>query len=263
MLGAIAGDIIGSRFEFDRDFKSKDFDLFHDDCKFTDDTAMTCAVADWLVNEGDLAKYFLKWYVRCGRHRSYGGGFERWLNSYEQEPYNSFGNGAAMRVSPVSWFAQSEAELLDLAKQSAEITHNHPEGIKGAKATAHAIWLGRQGQGPDAIRGTIEAEYGYDLSESVESIREWYRFDATCQGTVPQALICALEATDFEDAIRNAISIGGDSDTVGAITGSVAEALFGGVPDGIAVRARSYLKQEMIELLDALILSDEVPLTGI
>lgn len=253
MLGAIAGDIIGSRFEFDHKFKSKDFDLFHDDCRYTDDTAMTIAVSDWLLNEGDLAKYFLKWYVRCGKSLSYGGMFENWLNRWEQEPYNSYGNGSAMRVSSVAWFAQTEEEALNLAEKSAEITHNHPEGIKGAKATAHAIWLGRQGEGADAIRSKIEAEYGYDLSESVDDIREYYRFDETCQGTVPQALICALEATDFEDAIRNAISIGGDSDTVAAITGSVAEAIFGGVPEHVAVPARTYLKAEMIDLLEALL----------
>jgi ADP-ribosyl-[dinitrogen reductase] hydrolase len=248
MIGAIAGDIIGSRFEFNN-LKSKDFELFHSDCRFTDDTVLTVAVAEWLMDGADLPELFLKWYIRCGRHRSYGGMFERWLLQWKKEPYNSFGNGAAMRVSACAWAKDDLASVLDLAKQSAEVTHNHPEGIKGAQATAHAILMARQGNNAQSIRDAISGTYGYDLSESVDDIREWYYFNETCQGTVPQAVICALEAVSFEDAIRNAISIGGDSDTVAAITGSIAEGLFG-VPDEVVEKARSYLSGEIIEVLD-------------
>jgi len=248
MIGAIAGDIIGSRFEFNN-LKSKDFELFHSDCKFTDDTVLTVAVAEWLMDGGDLPDIFLKWYTRCGRHRSYGGMFERWLLQWEKEPYNSFGNGSAMRVSACAWVKDDLPSVLDLAKQSAEITHNHPEGIKGAQATAHAILMARQGDNAQSIRDAISGTYGYDLSESVDEIREWYYFNETCQGTVPQAVICGLEAVSYEDAIRNAISIGGDSDTVAAITGSIAEGLFG-IPDDIRVKALSYLRDDMIAVLD-------------
>jgi len=173
----------------------------------------------------------------------------QWANSWDREPYNSFGNGSAMRVSSVPWLVPDYAAMLAKSKASAEVTHNHPEGIKGAQATALAIWLAREGGDVGNIRRAVSEFAQYDLTETVDEIREWYYFNETCQKTVPQAIVCALEATDFEDAIRNAISIGGDSDTVGAITGSIAEAIFG-VPDEIVIKARSYLSDEINSVVD-------------
>jgi ADP-ribosylglycohydrolase len=248
MLGAITGDIVGSIYEFDN-IKTKDFPLFGVDCKFTDDTVLTVAVAEWLLDDGDLVDYFARWYRRCGPDRSYGGMFEQWINQEDRQPYNSWGNGSAMRVSACAWQAKNEAHALKLAKASAEVSHSHQEGIKGAQATALAIFLARQGESSENIRKSITDFSGYDLSESVDEIRQWYYFNESCAETVPQAIICALEATDFEDAIRNAISIGGDSDTIAAITGSIAEAMFG-IPDVIAVKARTYLTDEINEVLN-------------
>jgi ADP-ribosyl-[dinitrogen reductase] hydrolase len=266
MIGAIIGDIAGSIYEFDN-IKTKDFELFgphptakatnttngfsDTQCRFTDDTVLTVAVAEWLIDgdDGDLVKYFSKWYARCGGNRSYGGMFERWINQWERPPYNSYGNGSAMRVSATAWLAKDQEQALALAKASAEVSHSHPEGIKGAQATALAIWLARQAEDAASIKQAVEEFAEYDLSESVDEIREWYYFNETCQKTVPQAIICALEATDFEDAIKNGISIGGDSDTVGAITGSIAQAMFG-VPDEIVEKARSYLSDDIIQVVD-------------
>ena len=247
MIGAIAGDIIGSRFEFNN-LKSKEFELFADSCDFTDDTVLTIAVAKWLMDGGDLADHLCHFGLKYN-NRAYGGMFYRWMNQWERQPYNSWGNGSAMRVSACAWVKDDLASVLDLAKQSAEVTHNHPEGIKGAQATAHAILMARQGSTAQSIRYAISAAYDYDLSENVDEIREWYYFNESCGKTVPQAIICALEATSFEDAIRNAVSIGGDSDTVAAITGSIAEGMFG-VPDDIRDKALSYLREDMIAVLD-------------
>ena len=266
MIGAIIGDIAGSIYEFNN-IRTKDFELFgphptsksanttngfsDSQCRFTDDTVLTVAVAEWLLDgpEGDLVQYFSKWYARCGGNRSYGGMFERWINQWDRPPYNSYGNGSAMRVSGPAWVSENKAHTLALAKASAEVSHSHPEGIKGAQATALAIWLARQGEDAASIKRAVAEFTGYDLSESVDEIREWYYFNETCQKTVPQAVICALEASDFEDAIKNGISIGGDSDTIGAITGSIAEAMFG-VPDAIADKARSYLSDDINHVLD-------------
>ena len=249
MIGAIIGDIVGSIYEFDN-IKTKDFPLFGEGCTFTDDTVLTVAVADWLLDDiSDLANKLVSW---TRRHPcfSYGGMYWRWASGTgPRKPYNSYGNGSAMRVSPVAWVASDEDEVMALAKASAEVTHNHPEGIKGAQATALAIWMARENAPPEDILSAITGRFDYDLTESVDSIHEWYVFDETCQGTVPQAIICALDATDFEDAIRNAISIGGDSDTVAAITGSIAEGLFG-VPDEIEAKARSFLPVEFIDIID-------------
>jgi ADP-ribosylglycohydrolase len=248
MLGAITGDIIGSIYEFDN-IKTKDFPLFGEDCKFTDDTVLTIAVAEWLLDGGDLVDYFARWYHRCGSGRSYGGMFEQWINQEDRQPYNSWGNGSAMRVSACAWRAKDEDHALKLAKASAEVSHSHQEGIKGAQATALTIFLARRREGSENIRKAIADFADYDLSETVDEIREWYYFNESCAKTVPQAIICALEATDFEDAIRNAISIGGDSDTLGAITGSIAEAMFG-IPDEIAAKARSHLTDEINGVLE-------------
>jgi ADP-ribosylglycohydrolase len=269
MIGAIIGDIVGSIYEFDN-IKTKDFELFgphptakatnttngfsDTQCRFTDDTVLTVAVAEWLLDdpEGDLVEYFSKWYARCGGNRSYGGMFERWINQWDRQPYNSYGNGSAMRVSTTAWVSDDKAQTLALAKASAEVTHSHPEGIKGAQATALAIWLARQGDNADSIRKAVAEFAGYDLSENVDEIREWYYFNETCQKTVPQAITCALEAADFEDAIKNAISIGGDSDTVGAITGSIAEAMFD-IPVDIVAKGRAYLSDEINQVADRFI----------
>jgi ADP-ribosylglycohydrolase len=242
MLGAIAGDIIGSIYEFDP-IKGKDFPLFGHGVTFTDDTVCTVAVADCILQEGDFAT-FLKDYGRCYPDRVYGGWFAHWLASDDLAPYGSFGNGAAMRVSPVAWLARDEAEALELARRSAAATHDHPRGIAGAQATALAMWRAREGAPPEAIRAEIAARFDYDLDRSVDAVRPHYRFDETCDGTVPEAVICALEAEDYEDAVRNAISLGGDADTIACITGGLAELLYG-LPEDVAEQARGHLDPEL------------------
>ena len=249
MIGAIIGDIVGSIYEFDN-IKTKDFPFFGERCEFTDDTVLTVAVADWLLDStSNLTEKLVKWtsrYPSC----SYGGMYLSWINKGSRRtPYGSYGNGSAMRVSPVAWVASDEGEVMALAKASAEVTHNHPEGIKGAQAAALAIWMGSRDAAAGDIRRIITGKFGYDLSRTVDEIRPGYTFDETCQKTVPQAIICALEATSFEDAIRNAISIGGDSDTVAAITGGIAEGLFG-VPEEIVEQVKAYLPVEFTEIID-------------
>ncbi len=254
MLGALVGDIVGSLYEFDNHL-SKDFPLFGEGADFTDDSVLTMAVADALVNGVPPRDAIYLWAVRYPK-RGYGGGFSAWLRTWELAPYDSWGNGAAMRVSPAALLANTLDEALDAARRVTEVTHNHPEGIKGALATTHAIFLARFGAGPGEIRRTIELRYGYDLDRSVDSIRPTYRFNESCQETVPEAIVCALEGRDFEDAIRNAISIGGDSDTLAAIAGPIAEARFG-IPDEIAHEALARVSQEMRELLHRLYASTE------
>lgn len=242
MLGAIIGDIVGSIYEFNN-HRSKQFEFFGSSADFTDDTVCTVAVADALLHGIPPATALYDW---CTRYpgRGYGGMFARWLQSRERRPYNSFGNGAAMRVSPAALIATSLEEALKFAEDVTEVTHDHPEGLKGAAATVHAIWLARQGASPTDIRAEIANTYKYDLDRDVDSIRPTYRFNETCQETVPESIICALEAQSFEDAIRNAISIGGDSDTVGAIAGGLAEALFG-IPDDLAKEGLSRIPDDM------------------
>ena len=238
MLGAIAGDIIGSIYEHSN-IKTKDFSLFGDGCRFTDDTVCSVAIADCLLNDGDFGDYLSRYALRHPG-RGYGSMFRHWAKQWERKPYGSFGNGSAMRVAPIGWFCSDEQETLLLAERSASVTHNHPAGIVGAKAVAWAVWAARHEMSAATIRREVASRSGYEMSESVEQIREWYTFDITCAGTVPQAITCALEAKDYEDAIRNAVSIGGDTDTVACITGGVAEALFG-LPETIADAAQSYL----------------------
>ena len=233
MIGAIIGDIAGSIYEWNN-IKTKDFPFFSKDCFFTDDTVMTIAVADALKN-GSTSDNFIDSMKKFGRlypDSGYGRNFYSWLFSDNRNPYYSWGNGSAMRVSPCAWYADSLDEAESLAEKSASVTHNHPEGIKGAQATAAAIYLARIGKKKDEIKNYIEERYGYDLNRKLEEIRPTYRFYESCQGTVPEALIAFLESTDFEDAIRNAISLGGDSDTLAAITGSIAEAAYG-IPNAI------------------------------
>jgi ADP-ribosylglycohydrolase len=240
MLGAIAGDIIGSRFEH-ASIKSKDFELFNRQSVFTDDTVLTIAVADSLLHKIPYHKNFRK-YFHNYPSAGYGGRFRRWARSPQPAPYGSFGNGSAMRVSPIAWYYDSLDDVLEEALHSAESTHNHPEGIKGAQAVAAAIYMARHGSSKGAIKSYIENQFGYDLSSSVCVIRENYGFEVSCQKSVPQAIISFLESTDFEDAIRNAVSLGGDSDTQACIAGGIAEAFYGGVPQGI--------EEETIKSLD-------------
>lgn len=248
MKGAICGDIVGSVYEFDN-FRFKEFLLFAEDAEFTDDSVLTVATMDALLHGIGYAEAYKKWFLRYPG-AGYGGRFLLWGLGDTLIPYNSFGNGSAMRVSPVGlWYATLE-ETLTAARASAEATHNHPEGIKGAEATAAAIYLARTGTGKTGIKDQITEQFGYDLSETMESIRGWYEFDVTCQGTVPQAIICFLESNDFEDAIRNSISIGGDSDTVACIAGGIAEAFYG-IPQEIEEETMKRLPQEMREIVSA------------
>lgn len=248
MLGAIIGDIVGSVYEFNN-FRSKDFKpLFHRDAFFTDDTVCTVAVADALINGRHPAEALKDWGTKYWENGGWGRSFALWLGSDSLAPYNSFGNGAAMRVAPAGLLANSLEEAIALAHKVTEVTHNHPEGMKGGAATAVAGYLARTGRSQAYIRGYIADAFGYDLTQTIDEIRPNYRFNETCQQTVPQALTCVLEAESFEDAIRNAISIGGDSDTIGAIVGGVAEAMFG-IPEDIAESGWSYLPQDMREIL--------------
>jgi len=251
MLGAIIGDIVGSVYEWNN-IKTKDFPLFSEKCFFTDDTVMTVAVADALLNGGTTDNFIdsMKKFGRLYPNSGYGGRFGSWVLSDEREPYNSWGNGSAMRVAPCGWFAKSLDEAETLAEKSAAVTHNHPEGIKGAQATAAAIYLARDGMKKDNIKDYIESKYKYDLSRTLDEIRPVYRFNETCQETVPEAIIAFLESSSFEDAIRNAISLGGDSDTLAAITGSIAEAYYG-IESIITTRAFHFLDDTLSSVINA------------
>ncbi len=239
LLGAIAGDIIGSIYEF-YPVKSIAFDLFTFQSKFTDDSVMTVANADWLLT-GDSLLGVMQEYGNKHLSAGYGGMFWDWLRAYDPEPYNSFGNGSAMRVSPVGWAFNTLEETLEAAKISAEITHNHPEGIKGAQATAACIYLARTGKSKQEIKEYVEDTFGYNLNRTCDEIRPTYGFDETSQGTVPESIIAFLESTDYESAVRLAVSLGGDADTMGAITGGIAEAYYKEIPQ--------YIKEEVIKRL--------------
>ena len=259
MFGAIIGDIVGSRFEFD-DYKSKDFQMFGGDgirtvpCEYTDDTVMTVAVADALLRrrETDSDEAFRKSLVERmhyhGRKRmnaGFGNFFYKWLKEGRTEPYNSFGNGSAMRAAPAGWVAETLEETERIAALTAEVTHNHPEGIKGAQAVAAVIRMARSKKAKDEIRSYIQKTYYPDaFQKTLDEIRPDYEFDASCQGTVPVAITAFLEADSFEDALRNAVSVGGDSDTLANITGGMAEAFFG-IPRQIEEEAMTYLDDEM------------------
>ena len=244
MLGGIAGDIIGSAYE-KRNYRAKDFEpLFHPRARFTDDTVCIVAVADALINSLPPAQALQDWGRRYWENGGWGQRFALWLADDDPKPYGSWGNGGAMRVGPAALLARSLDEALELAHYVTAVTHNHPEGIKGAQATAMAIYLSRLGKPVESIRKELSRRFAYDLSATVDEIRPEYRHSEAAQKSVPQALICAFEAIDFEDAIRNAVSIGGDSDTIAAIAGAVAEARFG-MPEEIAQLAWSYLNSEM------------------
>lgn len=249
MFGAAIGDIIGSRFEF-HNYKGTDFELFVPNCRFTDDTVCTTAVAEWAINgfENDLSLIVKKWGNRY-RRAGYGGMFSQWLNpNVPLLPYGSWGNGSAMRVSAIGWVCDDIDAVLDYAKKSAEITHDHPEGIKGAQAVAIAIYFARKGESKAFIKHYIEQNFGYNLDRTCDEIRPTYTFDVSCQGSVPPAIIAFLESDDFESAVRLAVSLGGDSDTIAAITGSIAEAFYG-IPEQIKAQAMEYLTEDILDIL--------------
>lgn len=256
MLGAILGDIAGSRFEW-HNHRSKDFELLTREggCKPTDDSYMSLAVAQALLlddAQGSLSERTVRLMQALGRKYpdgDYGGRFGRWLYEAKPQPYHSFGNGAAMRVSACGFAAESLEEAKALSHAVTCVTHNHPEGLKGAEAVAVAIYLARTGKSLAEIRAFIVQSY-YDISFTLDDIRETYAFDETCQGSVPQAFEAFFESTSFEDAIRNAISIGGDSDTLAAITGGIAEAYYG-IPADLRARARDFLDETLLSILDA------------
>jgi ADP-ribosylglycohydrolase len=248
IIGAIAGDIIGSPYER-YNVKSVKFPLFGEKSRFTDDTVLSVAVADCLLNGKDFAQTLWA-YGRQHRGRGYGKRFRDWLDSEHPQPYNSFGNGSAMRVSAVGFACQTLAEVLDVAKQSAVVSHDHPEGIKGAQATAAAIFLARTGKTKQEIKAYISQTFGYDLQFTLDAIRPSYHFNSSCQGSVPQAIVAFLESTDYENAIRLAISIGGDSDTIACITGGIAAAFYKEIPAEIIDAVRSKLPDEFTKILD-------------
>ena len=243
MLGAIAGDIIGSIYEA-TPIKTKDFPLFGKGCTFTDDSVLTIAVAHAIMNNEpyDLA---LRDFYRAYPHAGYGGMFRRWAADERMGPYNSWGNGSAMRVSPVGYAFDPLEDVIAEAEQTAAVTHDHPEGIRGAQATAACVFTARQGYDKQQIKDMVVNRFGYNLSMTLYDIRPSYGFDVSCQGSVPPAILAFLESTDYEDAVRNAVSLGGDSDTLACITGGMAEAFYGGLPGDIEQRALELLTDDL------------------
>jgi ADP-ribosylglycohydrolase len=248
LLGAIAGDIIGSPYEHAA-YKSVEFPLFSSRSEFTDDSVLTIAVADAILNDRTYQEAILDW-ARRYPHAGYGGYFRSWMMSLNPQPYNSFGNGSAMRASAVGWAFDTEEEVLRQAEASAAPTHNHPEGIKGAQATALGVYLARTGWSKEDLRAELARCFGYDLNRSIYEIRPVYYYNETCQQTVPEALIAFFDAQDFEDAIRLAVSLGGDADTLAAITGAVAEAYYGGVPQDIAREVQRRLTPDLWQIVE-------------
>lgn len=258
MYGAILGDIIGSPYEFDRGNKTKDFPLFAPGCEFTDDTVMTLAVAEALMaltpetTDEKAHALLVSTMQRYGRrypHAGYGLRFSRWLRDRDPQPYGSWGNGSAMRASAAGWLAADFDTARRLARLSAEVTHNHPEGIKGAEATACILFLARTGHTKAELKDCAQTLFGYDLSRSCDEIRPGYRHVESCQETVPEAITAFLEGTDFEDVIRTAVSLGGDCDTLTCIAGSMAEAFYG-VPEELKQRCRGFLTPDLLQVLD-------------
>ena len=256
MWGAIIGDIVGSRFEF-HNHRSKDFELFHRDCEFTDDSLMTIAVADALVKAGRSGSRALaeetirsmKSFARMYPYMSWGLSFSEWLCEKYPEPYGSWGNGAAMRVSPVGWYARNAEEVKKLSYAVTAISHDHAEGLKGAECTAMCVYLAKNGATKAQILEQAKKYYPEIGSYTCARLSKTYTFDGSCQGTVPQALTCFFEGKDFEDTIRNAVSIGGDSDTVAAIAGGVAEAFFG-IPTALIDEAKLYLDDDLLQIAE-------------
>ena len=256
MYGAILGDIIGSPYEFDMGDKTKDFPLFSGESYFTDDTVMTVAVAEAFMGAPDaetvIRRRLVEAMQRWGRRypgAGYGIRFCRWLDSPDPQPYNSWGNGSAMRVAAVAWLYHDLDTVRKMARLSAVVTHNHPEGIKGAEATAAAIFLGRTGSTKAEIKAYMEKEFHYDLSRTCDEIRPGYRHVESCQETVPEAITAFLEGESFEDVIRTAVSLGGDCDTLTCIAGSMAEGFYG-VPEELKRQCRARLAEDLLEVLD-------------
>jgi ADP-ribosylglycohydrolase len=248
VIGSIAGDIIGSVYEYDH-VKTKDFNLFTAASKFTDDSVLTVAVADAIM-KGESYASAMRRIGRSYPHSGYGRHFYYWLMEDDAGPYDSWGNGSAMRVSPVGFAFDNDETVLREAARTAEVSHNHPEGIKGAQATALAIFLARQGRSKAEIGEEIGDRFAYDLDRTIDSIRPGYTFDESCQGTVPEAIISFVESTSYEDAVRNAVSLGGDSDTLACITGGIAHAYYGGVPAHIFERVKQILSPHLWKIAE-------------
>jgi ADP-ribosylglycohydrolase len=249
MIGAVLGDIIGSSYEFRNRIKTEDFELFPKKAKFTDDTVLTIATADALLHDKPGDKAYYEWgnkYPDAG----YGGMFSSWLNSSitDLKPYGSYGNGSAMRVSPIGWYCNNLLDTINYSIVSAVYTHNHEEGILGAKIVAGSIFLARKYKNKDIVKQFINSESNYNISQTVKKIRPTYGFDATCQGSIPEAIICFLESKSYEDAVRKAVSLGGDSDTQACIAGSIAEAFYG-IPEWLKNKINDYLPGEMIDII--------------
>jgi ADP-ribosylglycohydrolase len=248
IIGAITGDIIGSVYEW-HNIKTTDFNLFSIKSTFTDDTVLTIATMDAIVNQ----KAYTESYHSFGKEynrKGYGHNFYSWILSDDPKPYNSWGNGSAMRVSPVGWFSDNADEVMAEAKRSAEVTHNHPEGIKGAQAVAMAVFMARTGKTKDDIKKFTVDTFSYNLDRKIDDIRPSYEFDVSCQGSVPEAIIAFLESTDFENAIRLAVSIGGDSDTIACITGGIAEAYYKAIPEHIIDSVIKILPSKLLAIVE-------------
>ncbi|MDR3569206.1 MAG: ADP-ribosylglycohydrolase family protein [Syntrophobacteraceae bacterium] len=248
MLGAVAGDIIGSVYER-LPVKTMEFALFEPGSCFTDDTVLTVATACSILEKRTYAESF-RTFGRMYLDAGYGGAFLQWIFDPVSKPYNSWGNGAAMRVSPVGFAFETVEEVLREAGKTAEVSHNHPEGIKGAQATALAVFLARTGASKERIREEISTRFGYDLSRTIDQIRPDYAFDVSCRGTAPEAIIAFLDSTDYEDGVRRAVSLGGDSDTLACIAGGIAQAFYGEVPGPIAREARRRLPEKFLDIID-------------
>ena len=248
MIGSIVGDIVGSAYEFSPT-KDMDFPLFTDECRFTDDTVLTASTAFSLLTDGDYAqnyRIFGRLYPRAG----YGERFNKWLIESDGQPYGSWGNGSAMRVSPIGFALSTEDEVLKEAEKSARVTHDHPEGIKGAQAVALAVFLARSGADRKQIRCELTDRFNYDLTRTPDEIRPSYSFDVSCQGSVPEAIICGLHGVDWEQAVRLAVSLGADADTQACIAGGLAQALTGPPPEDVITKSRALLPEHLLEILD-------------
>ncbi|MDE6368015.1 MAG: ADP-ribosylglycohydrolase family protein, partial [Muribaculaceae bacterium] len=249
LMGTICGDIIGSWYEFSP-IKRYDFEFFTDENKFTDDTICTIGIADALIHNEPFEPRLKSWCLKYPR-AGYGGMFSSWMHSYIKGAYNSWGNGSAMRVSPIGAYVKTIEECLSVAKQSAEITHNHPEGVKGAQAVASAIFLALHGCDKKVIKDYIETEFCYDLSRSYKDIQPLYSFEVSCQKSVPESIIAFLESYNYESAIRLAVAYGGDADTMAAISGGVAAAYYGEIPDFIISKCKTILSREILSVIDS------------
>ena len=247
MIGAIAGDIIGSVYE-GYPLKSEEFPLFQNDSVFTDDSVLTIALADAVLNGIKYVEAFQRW-GRKYPDAGYGGNFYQWIFSESPKPYNSWGNGAAMRVSPIGFAYNDIEQVLLEAKKTAAVSHNHPEGIKGAQSVAAAVCIARRNKNKNAVKEFIEQKFGYNLGRTIEEIRPNYSFDVSCQGSVPEAIIAFLESSDWEDAVRKSVSLGGDSDTQGCITGAIAEAYYENIAEDITKEVYNRITPEMKKIL--------------